>query len=315
MKIKLPTLVLALTLAFGATAQTTNVTLYNIQYSTVDSVGAIPNSAYNGKTVNTGGIVTAVYGSGYYIQTSYAHAWAALFVYDGSHSPSVGDSIALTGSVIEYYNETELQTITSFNIISSGNQARTPATDVSFDSIQRRKYQAMLIRAKDITCLHYNTAQAWYAFYDSTTTKGKPSEDTVDNIIMVTQKYTNGKKYNITGVIHFEYANWIEPRNQADIDSINVTAVQEYANPIANVNVFPNPSNGEFTISVDAPNGVKNVEVSLTDITGRVVYTEQMNITAGKSSLLVNAGNLEKGTYFLQLRNAEYKTVNKVVVE
>ncbi len=311
MKARVLTLALALCLTFAAKAQYPNVTLYNIQYTTV----ANGNSPYMNQFVNTGGIVTASYGSGYYVQTTRANQWAGVNVYDKTHAPAVGDSITFTGEVIEYYSETEMQTITNYVTVSTGNQALTPPTVVGFDSIQQEKYEGMLVKIKDATCVRYNAPKAWYVFTDSTMTKGKSSLDTVDNI-NYTYPYSKGKNYSVTGCVHFEYANWIEPRNKLDIDSINVTAVgiANYVNDLADINVYPNPSNGVFTVSVNALANEKNTGITLTDITGRIIYTEQLDINAGTHTLPINAGTLAKGCYFLQLSNAQYSAVKKVII-
>jgi len=320
MKTKLFTLLLASILTFGAKAQLytyPNVSLWNIQYSTVDSVGALPNSTYMNQFVNTGGIVTAVYGYGYYVQTSHATEWAAINVYDNTNAPQVGDSVTFSGEVIEYYNETEMQTITNFVTVSNGNQALTPPTVVGLDSIQKRKYQGMLVKVKDATAKRFNKAQVWWVFNDSTITKKKISEDTIDNIIMTTQGYTPGKNYNITGVVHLEYANWIEPRNINDIDSINVTnvGIKEYESNFANANLYPNPNNGVFTVSVSSIAEQKNTQVALIDITGRIILRKMVDLYAGTNSLPFNVTNIKKGTYFLQINNPESTSVKKVVVE
>jgi predicted extracellular nuclease len=311
MRTKLLVAAIVLGLTFGAKASYPSVSLWNIQYSTVDSCGALPNSPYAGQYVVTGGIVTALYGYGYYVQTSYANKWAAINVYDKYHSPAVGDSIVMTAQVIEYYNETELDSVKSLTIVSTGNQARTPATVVALDSIQRREYQGMLVKVKNTTCVRYNTAAAWYVFSDSTMTKGVNSEDTVDNIIMTSQTYTPGQKYNITGVIHLEYANWIEPRNANDI--VGVANIQN--NNIVDVNIFPNPNQGVFTASIDVLSGGKNSEVTVMDMTGRVIMKNLLDLHAGNNSIPINISNLEKGTYFVQLTNTNGTAVRKVVLQ
>jgi hypothetical protein len=54
MRTKLLVVAIVLGLTFGAKASYPNVSLWNIQYSTVDSCGALPNSPYAGQYVVTG---------------------------------------------------------------------------------------------------------------------------------------------------------------------------------------------------------------------------------------------------------------------
>ncbi|HKC69640.1 MAG TPA: T9SS type A sorting domain-containing protein [Bacteroidia bacterium] len=294
----------------------TNTSLYGVQYTTATPA----NSPYMNKYVTTGGIVTAVYPatgsqSGYYVQTSGANAWAAVNVYDFNHTVAIGDSVIFSGYVEEYYNETEIENVVNFTKVSSGNQAKTPTTLVAFNTIQNEKYEGMLIKANGVTDNHYNAAQAWYVFSDSTITNSVNSEDTVDNIIY-TYGYTQGKKYNITGVVHFEYANWIEPRNINDIDSINVIqGIKTNQNNYADVVVYPNPNNGAFSVSVNVLADEKNTSFILTDLAGRVIYKEQLDTHTGLNAYQINTGNIAKGTYFFEISNAQAKTVKKIIVQ
>jgi hypothetical protein len=294
-----------------------NVSLYGIQYTTATPA----NSPYMNQYVTTGGIVTAVYNgssgtqSGYYIQNTNANAWSAVNVYDYSHIVAVGDSVTFSGQVQEYYNETEIANVVNFTKVSSNNQTKTPVTVVAFNTIQNEKYEGLLVKVNDVTDVRYNATAAWYVFSDSTITNSVNSEDTVDNIIY-TYGYTQGKKYNITGVVHFEYANWIEPRNINDIDSINVTSgIKNIENNYTDVVVYPNPNNGAFTVSVNVVADEKNTNFILTDLTGRIIYKEQLDTHAGLNAYQINTSNIAKGTYFFEISNAQAKTVKKIIVQ
>ena len=301
----------------SAVGTATTVSLYQVQYTTANPA----NSPFMNEYVTTGGIVTAVYNgsggtqSGYYLQTSHANAWSAVNVYDFSHIVAVGDSVTFSGQVQEYYNETEIANVVNFTKVSSGNQAKTPSTLVGLNTIQNEKYEGMLIKANGVKDVRYNATAAWYVFSDSTLTSGVASEDTVDNIIY-TYGYTQGKRYNITGVIHFEYANWIEPRNINDIDSINVIqGIKNFENNYTDVAVYPNPSNGAFTVSVNVLADEKNTNFILTDLAGRIIYKEQLDTHTGLNAYEINTSNIAKGTYFFEISNAQAKTVKKIIVQ
>lgn len=65
--------------------------------------------------------------------------------------------------------------------------------------------------------------------------------------------------------------------------------------------VYPNPNNGKFVIEL---NTVANVEMNLYDMTGRVVYSTQLNST---NIIKIDVNNLNSGIYI-----AEVKADNKV---
>ncbi len=75
----------------------------------------------------------------------------------------------------------------------------------------------------------------------------------------------------------------------------------------SNVNVFPNPSEGEFTITV--LNDVIN-EVSILDVTGKQILNKS---NVGSNVFTVNLSEFAKGIYVVKIRDGEKITVRKVI--
>ena len=73
--------------------------------------------------------------------------------------------------------------------------------------------------------------------------------------------------------------------------------------------VFPNPSNGEVTINVAASLG--EGQISIFDLNGRKVF-EQNELLEG--SLNVNASNLSRGVYLMQLQTATISETTKLII-
>jgi len=78
--------------------------IHDIQF-TLDPAG---DSPYAGQTVQTAGIVTAIYRDGYVIAEPAGGPWSGVYVYDPDHLPATGDYLRITASVSEYYGLTEL---------------------------------------------------------------------------------------------------------------------------------------------------------------------------------------------------------------
>ena len=76
--------------------------------------------------------------------------------------------------------------------------------------------------------------------------------------------------------------------------------------------VFPNPSNGDFTIQYGGTDG--RVAMEVFDMTGRVVYNNVKGMTRGEQHLLPLAGRLATGTYVLRLTSTEGTHEQRVIV-
>jgi hypothetical protein len=70
------------------------------------------------------------------------------------------------------------------------------------------------------------------------------------------------------------------------------------------VSVFPNPSNGNFSITVD-----NDYEMSVYDITGRII--ESKSVLEGNSS--IDLSNQNGGVYFIRLKNDNQTKVIRIV--
>ncbi|HEX2618463.1 MAG TPA: T9SS type A sorting domain-containing protein, partial [Flavobacteriales bacterium] len=77
--------------------------------------------------------------------------------------------------------------------------------------------------------------------------------------------------------------------------------------------VFPNPSNGDITIAYNAAGGA--VGVQLLDMTGRVVYNGQRNLSKGQTLSLALAGKLAPGQYLLRLDTPDGRKEQRIAVQ
>ncbi len=73
-----------------------------------------------------------------------------------------------------------------------------------------------------------------------------------------------------------------------------------------NVEIFPNPSTGIFTIST-----TEDYKINIVDISGRVVYILETNT----SNSQIDLSNIAKGIYFIELSNENEKINRKIIIE
>ncbi|MCI5082447.1 MAG: SusF/SusE family outer membrane protein [Saprospiraceae bacterium] len=69
------------------------------------------------------------------------------------------------------------------------------------------------------------------------------------------------------------------------------------------VKVFPNPTSSSLNINIEAVELQKNVQMVITDLNGRVIRVQQLDVL---ENLNVDVSNLEAGMYILQLSNDNY---------
>ncbi|GAB4130721.1 MAG: hypothetical protein Fur0041_00170 [Bacteroidia bacterium] len=80
------------------------------------------------------------------------------------------------------------------------------------------------------------------------------------------------------------------------------------------ISIAPNPNNGNFSVSFNTGNG-GDVLMTVTDVTGRTVASEQMNNVAGKMNKEFNFSGLSKGVYFVNLTFEGNTYTSKMVIE
>ena len=106
---------------------------------------------------------------------------------------------------------------------------------------------------------------------------------------------------NVTGGI-FKYTG-----------SINL-GVQAINNPNAWLNVFPNPSNGQFSVQI-AGAEKDNVMITVIDAMGKVVLSQNINNSASLVRQDLNLNGIAKGIYFVNVHNGVNHLQQKLVIE
>ena len=78
-----------------------------------------------------------------------------------------------------------------------------------------------------------------------------------------------------------------------------------------NFSVFPNPSNGIFTIAIEGINNTQ-IELSVMDVSGKVVYAQSIASNSSKLIVPMNISNVEEGVYFVRIN--EGKAITRRVI-
>ena len=79
-----------------------------------------------------------------------------------------------------------------------------------------------------------------------------------------------------------------------------------------NFSVFPNPSNGIFTIAIEGINNTQ-IELSVMDVSGKVVYAQSIASNSSKLIVPMNISNVEEGVYFVRINGGKAITRRVIV--
>ncbi len=263
------------------------VSIHDIQYSTTPPY----ISAYNGMPVITGGIVTAKYNKGIFIQDA-TGPWNGIYVYDSAHVANagiaVGDSIVITATVSEYLTYTELTGVSNIVKVSSGNTLH-PAYAVTKANNTTEELEGVLVSLTNLPCVVATGSPA----YGEWIVKSGTDSTKMGGLIY---KYTTaavGVNYDIKGVVYLAYGGVmrVEPRDATDV-SIN-SGINEYSQ--SSVNIYPNPANS--LLNINNIDGVSSIRIS--NILGATIQ----NVKVSGSNTTIDVSSLPNGIYFVTMLN------------
>jgi hypothetical protein len=106
-------------------------------------------------------------------------------------------------------------------------------------------------------------------------------------------------------------SNWSIVEN---FTTLNSREVNEYSAAYSSVSVYPNPTNGQFTVRFDADEA-SEAHLVLTDLTGRVVIDRVWAVTAGRNELRIALDGYAAGLYLLRVRQADREHQVKVILD
>jgi len=79
------------------------------------------------------------------------------------------------------------------------------------------------------------------------------------------------------------------------------------------ISIYPNPANNYFFLKTNGINGKTSVRIS--DLSGKILYTEEINTIESNQLLKFSISDYAKGFYFITIVNNENTIVKKLIVE
>jgi hypothetical protein len=71
--------------------------------------------------------------------------------------------------------------------------------------------------------------------------------------------------------------------------------------------VFPNPTQGNFTVEISSTEIFTNAQLQITDLTGKIIHQRSTNILEGKNQFTFEGLDLQLGTYIINLNSVNGK--------
>lgn len=257
--------------------------IYDIQYT----VAANGDSPLANTNVTTGGIVSAVYASGYFIQDA-PGAWNGIHVFDPTNAATmnIGDSVTMSANVVEYFSMTQLSSVSGFSRVSTGNPVYTSAS-ISTADVNLEDYEGVLVTVSNATCLDDNSGFGMWKVDDGS------DSCKIHDLIYDYPNPIIGNVYQITGPVNFAFSEArVCPRAASDVVVSGFNAVAEMET--IDLTVFPNPASDVITLD----GTFSNSTIEITDLTGKVVYSG--NVSGHKPN--INVSSLEQGIYILKVQ-------------
>lgn len=90
-----------------------------------------------------------------------------------------------------------------------------------------------------------------------------------------------------------------------DNERLRIAQTESIEETLMDVNVYPNPNSGEFSIELS-----ENAKVEITDVLGRIVYSSDFII--GTQNIVIPEN--EKGLYYVKISSENKQTVKKMMI-
>jgi predicted extracellular nuclease len=254
-------------------------TIYEIQHTT----SASGNSPYKDSLVEATGIVTGTLSNGYFIQDS-AKSWNGIYVFDNINTPSRGDKITVRAKVNEYFNLTQLKSVDTVILVSSGNALPVSIGINTTELSAEEKYEGVLCKVSAGLCVNASAGNGEWYFINTTDTA------VVDDL-MYAFVPALAQKYDVTGVVYYSFGEYkIEPRDSNDVVFINTTSINENKNEL-DFSIYPNPVNSVVTIS-----GLNLEKAEIYSVNGKLIKKVPLSVLN-----TIDVTDLENGIYVIKV--------------
>jgi len=249
-------------------------------YSSIIQIqGKTDASPWAGQRVQTRGVVTVVFGNGFYIQDA-NKAWGGVFVSDTA-TVIAGSSVDITGTVSEVDGQTTIGSVENLLVISPVISVTPVAIDPS--TVLSEMYEGIFVK------VFGRVSEGGYKNADWIISSVAGIDYTINNALYGVYSAKKDNRYMVTGIV------------MPDADGYKVLAIEilEYLpimsieDPLNAIKVFPNPFDESISLSVS--NDIVITKAVFANISGQKVK----EVINPSNTIVTN--ELREGVYFISL--------------
>ena len=141
--------------------------------------------------------------------------------------------------------------------------------------------------------------------------------ETTDTTWTIVTSYMNTANINIpkpgSGYIFVSSHNECGYSSRTQLKVFSKVSVEDANADNADVTVFPNPTNAEYSIRIDGMEG--KAQISIVDMAGRIISREEVVISPMDNTFRYNAENYPKGVYVITVQSGSKKVMKKLSVQ
>ncbi len=201
------------------------LSIYDVQFNNTNqgSGDDCYPSPYEDSLLTITGVVTGITRNigydNFWLQDS-AGCWSGVYIFDNTISPSVGDSMTITGSISEYYGLTEVS-VSEYETHTHGVSGFTPIALTADDlddgcSTTGESYEGVLVRIENVVVTDtsgFTVHGEWYISDD-----GGAHQCQIDDMCFPYEPEIGDTLTSIIGVVHYSGGEYeINPRSASDI--------------------------------------------------------------------------------------------------
>lgn len=206
-----------------------SLSCYEVQYTTNPS----GDSPYANQVVTVHGIVVAERfytgtnstNYGFMLGDSNGGPWSGLFVYAPAYSPQRGDYVEVTGTIQEYYNWTEMTSVTSFIVLNQGYPI-PPVTTITSGELNSsgEQWENVFVSVQDVEVMTQSNLYGEFTVNDGSG-NALVNDQCFPRPSNTWPEISPGQHFHeIRGVVMYNFNQYsINPRDYADLMEIEVS--------------------------------------------------------------------------------------------